>query len=61
MTNIDIKIRLVMRLNSRLKRLELYLSGNDNVPKFMQSDYNNATFKYVTLKTVLTNLNYINY
>lgn len=61
MTNIDIKIRLVIRLNARLKRLELYLLGNINTPKFMQSNYDNAVIKYSILKNVLSNLNYINY
>jgi hypothetical protein len=61
MTNIDVKIRLVMRLNSKLKRLELYLLGGTNAPKFMQSNYNNAIVEHSTIKNVLTNLNYLNY
>ena len=58
MTNIDIKIRLVRRLNARLKRLELYLLGNNNAPKFMQSEYSKANIKHKILSNVLTNLNY---
>jgi len=61
MQNIDIKIRLVMRLNSKLKRLELYLLGGTNAPKFMQASYKNAIVEHAIIKNVLINLNYLNY
>jgi hypothetical protein len=61
MQNIDKKILLVMRLNAKLKRLELYLNSNQYAPKFMHRELTEATLKYNTLKNILINTNYLNY
>jgi hypothetical protein len=61
MQNTDKKIYLIMRLNSYLKRLELYLNENQNAPKFMHKELTKATLKYNILKNVLINMNYLNY
>jgi len=61
MQNIDKKIMYILRLNSKLKKLNLYINNNQNVPLFMKQDVNNATKKYNTIKNVLINLNYLNY
>ena len=61
MTNIDKKIRLILRLNSSLKRLEKYIFNNVNAPIFMQKDINKAIQEKEIIKNVLINLNYLNY
>lgn len=61
MTNIDKKIRLILRINSSLKRLEMYTLNNTNAPVFMQKDINKAIAKKQIIKNVLQNLNYLNY
>lgn len=61
MTNIDVKIRLVLRLNAKLKKTELYLNNSVNVPKMFQNDVNMAIKNHFILQSVLKNLNYLNY
>lgn len=61
MTNIDVKIRLVLRLNAKLKKTELYLNNSVNVPKMFQNDVNKAIKNHFILQSVLKNLNYLNY
>jgi phage-related protein len=61
MTNIDLKIRLILRLNSKLKKIELYLNNSKNVPLMFQNDVNKAIKNHFTMQTVLKNLNYLNY
>ena len=65
MNSIDIKVRLILRLilrlNAKLKRSELYLRANDNVPPFMRDAVNKATIQSLIIRNVLNNLNYLNY
>lgn len=61
MQSIDKKVTLILKLNAKIKRLDLYLLGGVNVPKFMQKDYSNASIQRDYIFNVLTNLNYINY
>ena len=61
MTNIDVKIRLILRLNAKLKKTELYINNSVNVPKMFQNDVNKAIKNHFILQSVLKNLNYLNY
>lgn len=61
MQNIDKKTTLILKLNDKIKRLELFLISGGNVPKFMQNDYLTAETKKAVLSNVLSNLNYLNY
>lgn len=61
MQNIDKKVTLILKLNSTVKRLDLYLLGGLNAPKFMQKEYISATAKRNLIVNVLQNLNYLNY
>ena len=55
------KVRLILRLNAKLKRSELYLRANDNVPPFMRDAVNKAAIQSLIIRNVLNNLNYLNY
>jgi hypothetical protein len=61
MQNIDKKVRLILRLNSSLRRLELYLISNQYAPKMMHKELTRVTKKYNILKNVLINTNNLNY
>lgn len=61
MTNVDQKIRLILRLNAKLKKIELYLNNSKNVPLMFQNDVNKVIKNHFILQNVLKNLNYLNY
>ena len=61
MTNIDVKVRLIMRLNSKLKRLAICILQNRDAPKQLQPRINEVSVKKQTLERVLHNLGYLNY
>lgn len=66
MQNIDKKIMYILRLNSKLKKIELYINSNKTtfktgIPNFMKKDIEKAIQKKEIIKNVLINLNYLNY
>ena len=61
MTNVDQKIRLILRLNAKLKKIELYLNNSKNVPLMFQNDVNKVIKNHFIMQNVLKNLNYLNY
>jgi hypothetical protein len=62
MQNLDKKVTLILNLNSKLKKSELYLKNNSgNMPKFMIESIKRVTKSHDTIRTVLENLNYLNY
>lgn len=61
MKNIDKKVLLILNLNKKVQRLNLYIMEGLNAPIFMQKDYKKAIVKRDAIIKVLTNLNYINY
>ena len=66
MQNIDKKIMYILRLNSKIKKIELYVKSNQNtfkneIPNFIKNDINKAIEKKEIIKNVLINLNYLNY
>lgn len=61
MQKIDKKITLILKLNAKIKRLELFLISGENAPKFMRNDYLKAEINKNILTNVLVNMNYLNY